>query len=377
MRYTFQDSTALPVQRDFIQDLQDFVFISKDVLPLEKSAVKIKQENVEKTEIFQNMIENMAVFEKGLKEYIESCASNFKEDAIFEIKDATLAALSAAVLAKKDEKLEQLNNQSKLDLVEIEQLETRILTILSPFFENSIYGAKKAYYAFTEDKKLKGKQTSYINGMQCEFELSFTQDNFKVKDLQNLILPIWVKSGILSRETKVKKYDISDFYITSIECEANKLKVIIEDRDPQNKFVISANEEFLLIQHRDYEITSDSELVAAMNRDAVDSFLAKVRVLFKGPMGAKMLRKITYDGKNIFDNNRLFDCLKLIASIYGQLVAQCIEKGYTDGEITIKIEESGRIRTEKYLEKSEILSELSNLGNEGRELAAILKVTEV
>lgn len=52
------------------------------------------------------------------------------------------------------------------------------------------------------------------------------------------------------------------------------------------------------------------------------------------------------------------------------------ERKYTEGEITIKIEESGRIRTEKYLEKSKILKELSTIGNEGKELATILKVTE-
>jgi len=45
MRYTFQDSTVFPVQRDFIQDLQDFILISKEVLPLEKSAIKIKEDS--------------------------------------------------------------------------------------------------------------------------------------------------------------------------------------------------------------------------------------------------------------------------------------------------------------------------------------------
>jgi len=82
------------------------------------------------------------------------------------------------------------------------------------------------------------------------------------------------------------------------------------------------------------------------------------------------------DGKNVVDENRIFDCLKLIASIYGQLITQCIEKGYTEGEITLNIEEPEGIRTEKYLEKSEILREFSTIGSEGQELAKILRVTE-
>ena len=81
------------------------------------------------------------------------------------------------------------------------------------------------------------------------------------------------------------------------------------------------------------------------------------------------------DGKNAIDENMIFDSLKLIASMYGQLVAECIKRGYTEGEITIKIEEPEGFRTEKYLEKSEILKELSTIGIEGEELASNLRVT--
>ncbi|MGB9133849.1 MAG: hypothetical protein WCB90_14750 [Methanosarcina sp.] len=376
MRYTFQDSTVFPVQRDFIQDLQDFILISKEVLPLEKSAIKIKEENIQETISFEKMITETEGFEKDVRDYLESLTAEVKENVILEIKSITLETLSTAVLAKNNEKLEQLNKQHKLDLIEVEQLDTRILSILSPFFENSIYGAENAYYAAFENKKLKGKQVSFVDGMQYEYELAFTQDALKVKDIQNLILPIWVKSGLLSREAKVKKLDISDFYITSIEYEGNNLRTILEDREPENRFIISADEKSFHIQHRDYELTEDEGLAAAINKDAIDMFIIKLKELFKESLGEKTLRSITLDGKNVFDENRIFDCLKLIASKYGQLVTQCIERGYTEGEITIKIEESGRIRTEKYLEKSEILKELSTIGSEGKELAVTLRATE-
>jgi hypothetical protein len=47
-----------------------------------------------------------------------------------------------------------------------------------------------------------------------------------------------------------------------------------------------------------------------------------------------------------------------------------------EGEITIKIEEPGSIRTEKYISKSEASSELSSIGPEGNEIARILRVSE-
>jgi hypothetical protein len=36
------------------------------------------------------------------------------------------------------------------------------------------------------------------------------------------------------------------------------------------------------------------------------------------------------NGKNIVDENRIFDCLKIIATIYGKLLMECIERN-TEG----------------------------------------------
>lgn len=59
------------------------------------------------------------------------------------------------------------------------------------------------------------------------------------------------------------------------------------------------------------------------------------------------------NGKTIVDENRIFDCLKIIATIYGKLVMERIERDILK-EINIKIKELEGIRTEKYLEKSKI-----------------------
>ena len=279
-------------------------------------------------------------------------------------------------LEKKNEKLAELDRQNKLDLMETQQLYTRILSVLGPFFEDSIYGAQNTYYAYIEDKVLRGKHIGSIENMKYEFDLLFTQDTLKVKDLQNLSLPVWSKSGILSREKKVKSFDVSEFYITNIEYEGNNLRAVIEDKDPENRFIISSDEKAFLIMRRDYEITRDADLAAALNKDSVDAFILKLKNFFRESVGSERLRRITIDGRNAVEENKIFDCLKLIASIYGKLVTECLERGYTEGEITIKIEEPGGIRTEKYLKKSEIYRELSTIGSEGKELAALLRVSD-
>ncbi|HWR25528.1 MAG TPA: hypothetical protein VN278_04750 [Methanosarcina sp.] len=376
MRYTFQDSTDFPVQRDFIQDLQNFIAISKEVIPLEKSATEIKKANIKQREFFERRLQEIDCFEKDIRDYIESRTFGIKAADILEIKRSTLETLSGAAFAKREEKLEELDKQNKLDSMEVQQLETRILSTLSPFFEEGIYGAKNAYYAFIDDKILKGRQISFVDRLQYEFELIFIQNTLKVKDFQDLALPIRLKNKAPSKEEKVENIDVSEFYITSIEYNGEILRAALEDKNAENRFMISADEKNFLIIHMDYEITGDEELAALINRESVNTFIKKLKEIFTEAVGSKILKKIVLDGKNAIEENKIFDCLKVIASIYGKLVTVCIEKRYTEGEIAIKAEGSEGIKTEKYLGKSDVLKDLSALGDEGAELAAILGFNE-
>lgn len=376
MKYTFQDSTEFPVQRDFIQDIQDFIRISKEVIPLEKSIKEIKQVNIEETGTTQAGIEEIDRFQKEITECIEERALGYESREVLEIKSKTIETCANISLLKKNEKLEDIDKQNRLALIEVRQLEDRILTALSPFFENSIYGAEHTCYASSEDRKLKGWQVSSIDGMRYEFELSFIQDTLKVEDLLKLTLPVRSKSGFLSKEEKVKKLDVSGFYVTNIEHGKNTTRTVIEDKDAENRFIITSDGGTFLIMYGDNEITGDEKLAPALDKDSISIFMEKIKDFVTDSVVFRKLRLILIDGKNAVEENVIFDCLKIIAGIYGKLAGECIERGYMEGEITIKIEEPGSIRTEKYISKSEASSELSSIGPEGNELARILRVSE-
>lgn len=376
MKYTFQDSTEFPVQRDFIQDIQDFIRISKEVIPLEKSIKEIKQVNIEETGTTQAGIEEIDRFQKEITECIEERALGYESREVLEIKSKTIETCANISLLKKNEKLEDIDKQNRLALIEVRQLEDRILTALSPFFENSIYGAEHTCYASSEDRKLKGWQVSSIDGMRYEFELSFIQDTLKVEDLLKLTLPVRSKSGFLSKEEKVKKLDVSGFYVTNIEHGKNTTRTVIEDKDAENRFIITSDGGTFLIMYGDNEITGDEKLAPALDKDSISIFMEKIKDFVTDSVVFRKLRLILIDGKNAVEENVIFDCLKIIAGIYGKLAKECIERGYTEGEITIKIEEPGSIRTEKYISKSEASSELSSIGPEGNEIARILRVSE-
>ena len=64
----------------------------------------------------------------------------------------------------------------------------------------------------------------------------------------------------------------------------------------------------------------------------------------------------------------------MVAEQYGVIVHECLAKGHNKEEITIKTEEADGTRTEKYISKSEIYTQLSEIGSEGIEIAEILGV---
>lgn len=376
IKYTFQDSTELPVQRDFIQDLQDFLKVSEEIIPLERSAIRTKEENREGNAILEKRIREIDEFQTEVAAYLEKVTQEVDSEDILEIKSKILETCAAAASEKKSEDLEELEKDTRTAQNEIQQLETKMLSILSPFFEEGIYGAEHAYSATVEEKKLKGTQVSSIGGMQYEFDLTFSEDMIKVGDLQELTLPIWVKAGILHKEDKIKDLEISDFYVMSVEYEGNSLNTVFEDKDGEHRITISADEMAYLILHGDYEISGDEELAASIDMDSIYELIKKLKQLFKESVESRKLRRVLLEGKNVMDENRVRNCLMLIAGIYGKLIRECIERGYTKGEITIKIEEPGGTRTEKYLPNSVILSRLSDIGSEGLELAEILGVAK-
>ena len=66
MKYIYQDSTELPVQRDFIEDLKTFLDITSRVIPLENSIIEIKCEHKKALHELKNRINGMNKFEEKL-----------------------------------------------------------------------------------------------------------------------------------------------------------------------------------------------------------------------------------------------------------------------------------------------------------------------
>ncbi|AFV22976.1 hypothetical protein Mpsy_0767 [Methanolobus psychrophilus R15] len=378
MKYTFQDSTDLPVQRDFIKDLQDFIKLSRETIPVENAARLLNEKKKKNTVSAETKIKGIDEFEIGVTTAIQGLAINIESLGLTDVKDEISVATASISSKKKTELYRQLEDNLKAADYEIEQLSSKMLSILSPFFEEGVYNSISTYSFLQEEERINGKQISSTENMEYWFELKFNNDKLKVKDLyEKFSLPVWVSGGLLHREDKVKKIDMSDHHIISMEYDGDEhLEAVLKDDNSEHVFKIVADENTFIILHNDQDITIDEKLAESLEEDEVLLLIKKMKLYFSVAVQSRTLIRVFIDGKDAIDNNRVFDCLKIIAATYGALIKDCLAKGYNKDEISIKIERPDETRTEKYISRAEVFKQLSEIGSEGFELASIMKVSD-
>ncbi len=378
MKYTFQDSTDLPVQRDFIKDLQDFIKLSRETIPIENAARLLNEKKKKIIVSAETRIKGIDEFEMGVTTAIQGLAINIESLGLTDVKDEISVTTASISSKKKTELYRQLEDNLKAADYEIDQLSSKMLSILSPFFEEGIYNSISTYSFLQEEERINGKQISSTENMEYWFELKFNNDKLKVKDLyEKFSLPVWVSGGLLHREDKVKKIDMSDHHIISMEYDGDEhLEAVLKDDNSEHVFKIVADENTFMILHNDQDITIDEKLAESLEEDEVLLLIKKMKLYFSVAVQSRTLIRVFIDGKDAIDNNRVFDCLKIIAATYGALIKDCLAKGYNKDEITIKIERPDETRTEKYISRAEVFKQLSDIGSEGFELASIMKVSD-
>ncbi|WP_406659969.1 hypothetical protein V7O66_08960 [Methanolobus sp. ZRKC3] len=376
MRYTYQDSTNLPLQRDFIQDLNDFIDIARNVLPLENSAIELHDEESGEVTSLEARIVNLDKFSKDVQNYVDEITRNAEDKEILECRNSVIDTCimnSEKGLKLLNQKLEQTKQESESDLYKIEN---DILTTLNPLFRTGIYSTAKKYYVSMKDEVLKGTLKASFSGIEYSSDLRYSHDVLTIKEVYgDLFLPTWTKAGILHKENKVKMLDVSEFVITTINYDGDShIDTSFENRKKDQKFRITYDGNSSQIFFKEQDITADETLLKSVKMESIDALMTELRKYVQMFIKSQTLTQILLDGKDAVRNNEIFDCLKLIAEQYGEIITESLERGYVKNEITIKIEASDGTRTEKYITKQEAFDQLAELGSEGLELASILGI---
>ncbi|WP_410508860.1 chromosome segregation ATPase [Methanosarcina hadiensis] len=376
MKYIYQDSTELPVQRDFIEDLKAFIDITARVIPLENSIIELKCKHKEELHKLNNRIMGMNLFEEKLGILVNKLAKDIGTEDLTSCIDVILATCSEN-LGKKREILEvesrRVENGAEQ---EYQKVESKVLDVLTPFLISGIYGAEKRFELSSNVNEVSGLMEGSISGLQYYYKLWSSEESLTVdKLIGSFSLPYWTKTGILRKEEKIKMQDLSEFLVSSLEYDSERnIRLVIENKKSNRKFRIEGGGLNYFVYEDEREITADRELGAYIETMALTRIPEKVQDYLRTNIRTYTLSKVLLDEEDAISTNQVFDCLKVIAEQYGVIVHECLAKGHNKEEITIKMEETDGTRTEKYISKTEIYTQLSEIGSEGVEIAEILGV---
>lgn len=376
MRYTYQDSTDLPVQRDFIQDINYLIEIAGKVLPVENDAIEANELEVKDISSLESRIAALEKFGNDVKEYVKSISLNAENVEILDCHNAIMDACDGSVsngLHNLKKELEQKKRDYEFHINELEQ---KMFPMLNSLFENGIYGATRKYSVRLDNGIMRGNLKASVSGVDYESELLYRNEPLFMREVHgNIQLPIWTKTGIIHKENKVKLVDVSEFMITNIDFDGDSnLELAFENKKQDQQFKIIYDSQDIRILHGNSDVTADKTLSQAIDMDRIEPLSLELKKYLEMSIMSQTLRKVMLDGRDAVSNNEVFDCLKIIMEQYGDIVRECIDRGFVKNEITIKIERTDGTRTEKYVTKEELFNKLAELGSEGLELASILNV---
>ena len=376
MRYTYQDSTDLPIQRDFIQDINDLIEMSGKVLSLENDAIEVNETEMKAISSLENRIVDLEKFASDVKTYVTSISLNAENVEILDCHNAIMDACDASVSTGLHDLKKELEQKKRDHELHINELEQKMFPMLNSLFEDGIYGAMKAYSVRFDNGSLRGELRASISGVEYESELLYKNGPLLMREVHgNVQLPVWAKTGLIHKENKVKMVDVSDFIITNIDFNGvSRLELTFWNKKQDQQFKIIYDSQDIQILHGNSDITADKTLSQSIEMGRVESLGLEIKKFLEMSIMSQQLRRVMLDGRDAVRNNEVFDCLKIIMERYGDIVRECTDRGLVKNEITIKIERTDGTRTEKYVTKEELFNKLAELGSEGLELASILNV---
>ena len=376
MRYTYQDSTDLPIQRDFIQDINDLIEISGKVLSLENDAIEANEIEMKAISSLENRIVDLEKFANDVKTYVRSISLNAENVEILDCHNAIMDACDASVSTGLHDLKKELEQKKRDHELHINELEQKMFPMLNSLFEDGIYGAMKAYSVRFDNGSLRGELRASISGVEYESELLYKNGPLLMREVHgSLQLPVWAKTGLLHKENKVRIVDVSDFIITNIDFNGvSRLELAFWNKKQDQQFKIIYDSQDIQILHGNSDITADKTLSQSIEMNRVESLGLELKKFLEMSIMSQQLRRVMLDGRDAVRNNEVFDCFKIIMERYGDIVRECTDRGLVKNEITIKIERTDGTRTEKYVTKEELFNKLAELGSEGLELASILNV---
>ncbi len=378
MRYLYQDSIEVPVQRNFVQDMRGILEVSEKVCPLESTVIAAKKKIEESKSERNEKISRMKLFESDFKSQLSDISKNDFMKTV-EICKKSLTDLCASCVREQIAKIELEYNTVHDDLSgQVDRDSKQIHKLFEEFLGSGVYSATRRYTLSSMDKDaLHGEFTADVNNdVSFTYKLWF-KEPISVKELVgSFFVPTWGETGIFHKENVVKMLDISNHRLVDVECTDKHVNTTFESKKGEEKVSINMkrdSEDYSILYYSTevVDITKDKAISEKISGADVVNLMRKVIDYVEDYENyvTSDLETLTLDGCDVVEDSLSLDALEVIFGEYGRLARECMEHSVAKNELIIKIESDDRSRTEQYISLSEIKTVLSQFEDSGAALA--------
>jgi len=394
MKYLYGDSTELPLQRDFLGLLDNYIDISVKSITIENAVFDLKETIKDRRGLKNSVLDEMDNFVLTVETAISGAVSRSKEQEMIvkyadKSKDFLKKFIEDGKTKFSEEIFREINEFEKK--VEENDEENR-RTLESFFIQDPLPIINKQYtIKSTKDGYSAKVQIDYDGNISSLFdiassEISFWKRHIKARDfIKGLEIPARMKKPFLKKELVPDIITMDDYILSDLMISGKELEVVLRKRldTSAERFRLKMN----FVDEFSAEVYYAEENEVEKNIQAVPELKNTLNILRLRELGEKILeqvedlypkkQKLEYlylNGKDVLEENLVFELMQKVAEIFAPTISEIKKHSPFEEELSLKSEDESGNRSEIYLKKSVVKDKLYGIKEKGRKLFDILDV---
>ncbi len=397
MKYLFGDSTEFPMQRDFLGLLDDFIETGVKAVTLENNVLDLKETIINRRKFKNSVLDEMDNFLQTVENTISGAVASSKEqETLLPYSHQSKDFLKKFI---EDSKAKFSDDRS----AEIVQLEEKITgtneenrkTLESFFMGDPVPIINKKYTIKTGEKGNSAKvQVDCEGNISCIFEIAssavpFWKGHVKAHDfVRGIEIPARMKKPFLKKELLPDIISIDEYFLNDLVLSGKELEVVFRKKleNTSERFrlkMIFADEFEVTVYHADENgveknIQEVAELKNSLSvlrlRELGEKIVEQANHLYPA---RQHLECICLDGKDVLEENLVFELMQEVAEIFAPCVAEIKKHSPSGEELSLKAEDETGKRSEIYLRKSTAIEKLKEIKEKGDRLSQILEIRQL
>lgn len=394
MKYLYGDSTEFPLQRDFLELLDNYIDTSIKSITLENTVFDLKETIRDRRGLKNSVLDEMDNFLMTVENAISGAVARSKE----QVTIVKYAEKSKEFLKKyiEDGKT-KFSDEIFREIAEFEKKvdetdEENRKTLESFFIQDPIPILNKKYTINSIEDGYSAKvQLDYEGEISSIFNIAsgkipFWHRHVRARDfVRGVEIPAKMKKPFLKKEFVPDIVNMDDYILSDLVLSGKELEVVFRRR------LDTAAERFRLRMDFTDEFTIDvyhaEEGGVEKNVQAVPELRNVLNTFRLHELGERIVEQtnalypekyrmesIYLEGKDVLEENLVFELMQRVAEIFAPTVAEIKRHSPSEEELSLKAEDETGVRSEIYLKKSQIRDKLKTINEKGERLLTILDI---